>query len=82
MWDPRSDTWTLFDDEKVRPLKGVNTHGYFGANDIKSKGNGHGGKAKPASPKRKETAGREAAVESDTEVIAEYRIPKLYRSVW
>lgn len=25
--DPSSDTWTLFDDEKVRHIPGVNSHG-------------------------------------------------------
>ncbi|CAN0344378.1 unnamed protein product, partial [Laminaria digitata] len=28
--DPDSNTWTLFDDEKVRPLSRVNSHGSVG----------------------------------------------------
>lgn len=38
--DPTSDTWTLFDDEKVRHIPGVNSHGPPGGTGGGKKGRG------------------------------------------
>ena len=50
--DPSSNTWTLFDDEKVRHLSGINSHdpsiegtGTSPAVDAKKKGDRGGGEA-------------------------------------
>lgn len=45
--DPDSNTWTLFDDEKVRPLSRVNSHGSVGkkAANLNTNTRGKGGSA-------------------------------------
>lgn len=73
--DPRTNTWTLFDDEKVTTVKGVNSHGpetSNGGGKAKStNGDGTGkDKGKSKSVKKRGRGGRfvVADAESDAEV--------------
>lgn len=79
VYDPDSDTWTLFDDEKVRPLSRVNSHGAVGAAATKRAMNnltidmnntgkgGPGGGLKRVGSRAGETAAAAAAAESDAD---------------
>lgn len=74
MHDPDSNTWTLFDDEKVRPLSRVNSHGSVGrkaanANtNVAGKGGAPGGLEKIGSRIGEADANEDAAkAESDAD---------------
>lgn len=73
VYDPTSDTWILFDDEKVRPLAGVNSHGSVNSASPENKeagadkGNGNGNgkvkvKVKSTDLKKRDSESEEAAM--------------------
>lgn len=77
VYDPDSNTWTLFDDEKVRPLSRVNSHGSVGkkatntnSTNIGCKGGAAGGLEKIGS-RIGETDGRVDAAKAESDADAD-----------
>lgn len=80
--DPSCDTWTLFDDEKVRHIPGVNSHGTpggagggkkaKGAAAAAGKGGGGGGRGIRTKKQARASSGEDQEAEADSEADAEF----------